>query len=98
MSTRPSGSRRAVEWYSRPFVSEATVVQVSVSGFQISAGSTAFERSVPSEVDIPPLARTVPSASIVRFWYARPNAIGAVERQVGVPAPMSMTAVRPSAL
>ena len=68
-----------------------------MSGFQISAGRTAFDRSVPSEVDIPPLARTVPSGSSVRFWYARPNAIGAVERHVGVAAFMSMTAVRPSA-
>ena len=47
---------------------------------------------------MPPLASTVPSGSSVRFWYARPNAIGAVERQVGVGALMSMTAVPPSAL
>jgi len=35
MRTRPSGSSIAVEWYSRPFVNDATVVHVSVSGFPI---------------------------------------------------------------
>ena len=53
---------------------------------------------MPSDVDMPPLARTVPSGSSVMFWYARPNAIGAVERQVGLGALMSITAVRPSAV
>ena len=68
ISTRPSGSSNAVEWYSRPTVSDATVFQVSVVGFQISAGSTALVRSTPSDVVIPPLASTVPSGSSVMFW------------------------------
>jgi hypothetical protein len=93
MSTRPSGSSNAVEWYSRPFVSDATVVHVSVSGFQISAGRTAFVRSVPSESVMPPLARTVPSGSRVIFWYERGKFIAAVERHDGDGALMSITAV-----
>ena len=76
-------------------VSDATVVQVSVSGFQISAGWTAFAMSTPSDREPPPLASTVPSGSSVRLWYARPCAIGAVSRQAGVGAFMSITAVRP---
>src|SRR2546421_11588881 len=83
ISTRPSGSSSAVEWYSRPIASDATVRQVSVAGFQISAGSTALLRSTPSEGVMPPLADTVPSGSIVRFSYERGDAIGAVDRPVG---------------
>ena len=95
ISTRPSGRSSAVEWYWRPFWSESTVVHVSVSGFQISAGSTDLERSSPSERELPPLASTVPSGSSVMLWYARPCDIGAVSRQAGVGALMSITAVRP---
>jgi hypothetical protein len=60
-----------VEWYSRPVLSEATTVQVSVVGSQISAGSTAFVKSVPSDAVEPPLASTVPSGRSVRLWKAR---------------------------
>ena len=95
ISTRPSGSSSAVEWYWRPFWSESTSVHVSVSGFQISAGRTDFDRSTPSERELPPLASTVPSGSSVMLWYARPCAIGEVSRQAGVGAFMSSTAVRP---
>src|SRR4051794_3846475 len=95
MNTRPSGRSIAVEWYPRACVSEATVVQVSVSGFQISDWSTPLLRVVPSDVERPPLASTVPSASMVRLLYERPKAIGWVERQAGVAELISMTAVPP---
>jgi hypothetical protein len=49
---------------------------------------------MPSEVDMPPLANTVPSGSRVRFWYDRALVIGAVSRQAGVAWDMSRTAVR----
>src|SRR3954470_21290858 len=98
ISTRPSGRSSAVEWYSRPTDIDAAVVHVSVSGFQISAGSTAFERSVPSDVVMPPLASTVPSGSSLRLWYVRARFIGAVQRQLGLGWPMSITAVPAPAL
>ena len=43
---------------------------------------------------VPPIARTVPSARIVRFIRRRAKAIGATSRQAGLAAVMSMTAAR----
>ena len=44
---------------------DATVVHFSVVASHSSAGSTPFVRSIPSEADSPPVARTFPSGSTV---------------------------------
>src|SRR5438128_1245325 len=91
MSTRASGSSSAVEWYSRGFCMLAIVVHVPVAGDQISTGRTAFAvlkalRSVP-----PPLARTAPSGSTVRFMNDRRFAIEPVACHDGLGRVMSRT-------
>jgi hypothetical protein len=73
----------------------AISVQVSVSGFQISAGSTAVLMSTPSEREVPPVTMLVPSGSAVIVSNERGWCIGAVSRQTGDGWFMSITAVRP---
>src|SRR2546430_1272208 len=53
----------AVEWYMRGRCIRASVVQVSVAGFQSSASYTASAVFAPAVDRPPPVARTVPSGS-----------------------------------
>ncbi len=76
----------------RASVMAATVVQPSVAGSQISAGSTAADSE--SDCPVPPMAMTLPSASSVRFIRRRAKAIGAISRHAGDAAVMSITAAR----
>ena len=69
VSTRPSGRSNAVEWYMRGSDMASTVRHVSVGGSKISAGSTAADALSP--LPVPPTARLVPSASMVRFRRRR---------------------------
>ena len=71
VSTRASGSSRAVEWYVRPCASGAMVVQDSVAGFQSSASSTGRVMSFHPGPLVPWVTSTSPSARIVAFICRR---------------------------
>ena len=90
--TRPSGSKAATEWYCRTRLALARTVQVSDSGSQRSAAKTGLSRSTSPFSDwlIPPVARTLPSARMVRLNSRRPTDIELVARTV-VPDPATST-------
>src|SRR3989442_10994761 len=89
--TRPSGSRRAVEWYRREVLIAAIVDQDSVAGSQISALYTAPLGSLNALELLPPVTRTLPSGRIVAFRYRRPTVIELVYRHCGVASFRLMT-------
>jgi hypothetical protein len=92
VSTRPSGSKVAVEWYCRTRLAPASTVQASVAGSHRSAAKTGFCRSTNpfAEELCPPVASTLPSARMVRFACRRPTDMEFVERTV-VPEPLTST-------
>src|SRR3712207_536433 len=92
VSTRPSGSRVAVEWYCRTRLALASTVQVPVSGSHLSAAKTGFLRSTDPFTDElwPPVASTLPSGRTVRLACRRPTDIEPVGRTV-VPEPLTST-------
>src|SRR4029453_12283078 len=94
VSTRPSGSSVALEWYSRTRLALDNTVQVPVDGFQRSAANTGLLRSTVDVVArlIPPVASTLPSARMVRLRCRRPTDIEAVEL-TAVPLPLTLTAM-----
>ena len=92
VTTRPSGSTSAVEWYMRASAIEATLDHVFVSGFQISPSRIAWDAS--SERRVPPTAMTEPSRRIGVFMRRRGLAIGAVSVQAGLEAVLSKICVR----
>src|SRR5919206_927610 len=74
VSTRPSGSSVAVEWYCRIRLALAKVVQALVAGSQSSAAVAAWSRSTRGETAAlvsPPVARTDPSARMVESDWRR---------------------------
>src|SRR5437879_1972340 len=71
----------------------AMVDHVSVADDHSSASYTAWARSTPSVVRPPPTTSTVPSGRMVRLWWPRGKAIGAVSRHAGEGWVMSMTHV-----
>src|SRR5215217_4587146 len=74
VSTRPSGSSAAVEWYCRTRLAPAKVVQTPVAGSQRSAVAAAWSRSTRPEIAAllsPPVARTEPSARMVEVNWRR---------------------------
>src|SRR5215203_4194870 len=81
VSTRPSGSSVAVEWYSRTRLALESTVQVPVAGFHRSAAKTGWTRSTSPSTELlcPPVASTLPSARTVRLCWRRPTDIDVVE-------------------
>src|SRR4051812_18845394 len=80
VSTRPSGSSVALEWYCRTRLALDKTVQVFVAGSHRSAAYTGLVRSTFALVAllIPPVASTLPSAKIVRLCCRRPTDIEVV--------------------
>src|SRR5829696_2860633 len=89
VSTRPSGSSVALEWYWRTRLALANTVHVLVDGSHRSAAKTGSLRSTFGSVErlIPPVASTLPSARMVRLCCRRPTDIDAVELTVVIGAP-----------
>src|SRR6185369_6043787 len=91
VTTRPSASRKAAEWYSRGTVALAIVVQVSVAGFHNSAEKTAVVVLLWPGPDVPPVASTVPSGSKVALTWRRATLMDATARQAGAGTFKSIT-------
>src|SRR4051812_32435720 len=92
VSTRPSGSSAAVEWYSRTRLALASTVHLPVAGSHRSAANTGWSRSTNPSTELlcPPVASTLPSASTVRLCWRRPTDIEEVGLTV-VPVVTSTT-------
>src|SRR6478752_9057690 len=77
VSTRPSGSKVALEWYCRTRLALDSTVQFPVFGSHRSAANTGLLRSAFALVAllIPPVASTLPSARMVRLCCRRPTDI-----------------------
>src|SRR6185503_1122825 len=91
--TRASGSSSAVEWYRRGRDMLASVRQLSVTGDQSSAASTALFTPTASVFGPPPVESTVPSGNSVSVWKVREKTMGGVSRHRGVGWFMSSTYV-----
>src|SRR5512133_2479151 len=87
VSTRPSASRAALEWYWRTRLALDKTVHAPVDGSHRSAANTGFTRSTFALVArlIPPVASTLPSARMVRLAWRRPTDMDAVELTLVVP-------------
>src|SRR4029450_7800670 len=93
VSTRPSGSSVALEWYSRTRLALERTVHVPVDGSHSSAANTGLSRSTFALTDrlIPPVASTLPSARTVRLCWRRPTDMDAVGATPVVPPLTSTT-------
>src|SRR5450631_3299222 len=83
---RPSGSRRAIEWYPRLTEDEDNESAVSppplhapapdaAYGSQISGRRRGLVLAKLSTVEVPPVTSACPVGSMVRFMLTRPNAM-----------------------
>src|SRR4051812_33646438 len=75
VATRPSGSRIADEWYRRPTVGDATLLQVFVFGLKICALYTGAPLNSTLLVP-PPVSNTVESGSTTALTYILAMSIG----------------------
>src|SRR5207342_2907515 len=94
--TRPSGKRVALEWYWRTRLAPDRTVHFSVAGSHRSAANTGLARSTLALFArlSPPVARTLPSARIVRLCWRRPTDMEAVgPAEVLLPLTSTSTAV-----
>src|SRR5213078_4024808 len=90
-STRPSGKRSEVEWYSRLTWLLARVAQVPVLGLQSSAAWTAPAKLLKPGALVPPVTSTSPVGRIVAFMCRRAYAIEPVYLHAGLASFRSMT-------